>query len=93
MKKKNTIKAVLAAFLITLCVVGTVGGFAVVHDTATANSMTFPNHTQKMEDEEERLWLGLPPRWQALLMVTRLEEWLWERYFTLLGQTRTLAKL
>ena len=85
-KEKNTIRTAAAAFLITLCVAGAAGGFAVVQNTAMANSISFPPRAQKVKEQEKEAWLVLPPRWQALLAVTRLQEWLWEYYFTVLAK-------
>ncbi|MBO5928763.1 MAG: hypothetical protein J6Q42_01960 [Clostridia bacterium] len=76
-------KAVWAAFFVTVCVLGTAGGMLTVNETVHRLEKR-DAVAVKTDDDENRWFSYLPPSWQALLSVPRWQMKVWEYYFTVI---------
>ncbi len=75
----------IAAFLITVCVLGTVGGLITVNEISYQLSEGERKVAVAENDEtEERVLSYLPPQCQVFLAIPKWQTEWWDYYFTVL---------
>ncbi len=75
----------ITAFLITACVLGTVGGLIAVNEVSHQLSEGERKVTVDQKDKtENRALTYLPPQCQAFLLIPKWQTEWWDYYFTVL---------
>ncbi len=83
MRFGTNFKMGITAFLITVCVLGTVGGLIAVNEVSYRLSEGERTVAVAQKDES-RVLSYLPPQCQAFLIIPRWQTEWWDYYFTVL---------